>query len=106
MNFGQAEEKKLGKAIAKAWLDKDFREEFVRNPRAALATFGLTFATALLITASVSPKEATPIASIEQSKNTIHFIIPEQPLGVGIVENLTVGMWEDIIDFINRFSSC
>ena len=106
MKFGQTEEKKLGKAIAKAWLDKDFQEEFIRNPRAALATFGLTFATALLITASVSPKEATPVASIEQSKNKIHFIIPEQPLEVGMAENLTAGMWEDIIDFIHRFSSC
>ena len=106
MKFGQAEEKKLGKAIAKAWLDKDFREEFVRDLRAALATFGLTFTTALLITASVSPKEATPVASIEQSKNTIHFIIPEKPLEVGMAENLTASMWEDIIDFINRFCSC
>lgn len=59
------------KLIARAWQDASFKHELLSNPRAAFEKEGITL------------PESIEIRVVEESANTLCFVLPMQPSGTG-----------------------
>lgn len=59
--------KKLGKVIARAWTDAEYRKKLHSNPHEALAEAG------------ISVPKGQKIKVLEDSAETVHVVIPARP---------------------------
>jgi hypothetical protein len=62
--------KKMGKVIAKAWTDPEYKKKLHSDPHAALAEAGITV-----------PK-SQKIRVLEDSADTVHVVVPARPASV------------------------
>lgn len=59
--------KKMGKVIAKAWTDPEFKKKLQSDPHAALAEAG------------ISVPKTQKIKVLEDSADTVHVVLPARP---------------------------
>jgi hypothetical protein len=76
----------VGKTIAKAWLDDNFRQNLISRPLDTLKEEGVEF------------PAGTQVKVLENSDKLIHFVIPAKPVGELSDEALTSGRGEPLGD--------
>ena len=77
MKLNKEENQLLWKIVAEAWLQKDFRDRFLRNPKEVLKNAGLKLAGITLITTTVIQ---TGIPEITLKDRTLEISLPPTPI--------------------------